>query len=884
MAGKTQLLERDDEISDSELSSVLDKHSPSDLDPHPSDAPYAHVLDDLLGDDLEEGVLSTQSRQKLASRMRAMASKLTRMRSMKRFRMAPSARLQYRARKAAIMALRRRVAGDRGKRYSDLSPSERVQIDKQVLSRFGKNFRVIVTNAARRLLPMIRRKESERLRVARANESYKPGYYKGLASSTKRARHAHFARQTKMSDDDPAAYKKAPGDDRETRMSKHTRKYHSVYEGRKSAHGGTDDDPQDNIVYQMRKVINLRGKHKVKFADGSTMDMHPDHARHIISRYMAQPKPLDKHKFVRRLGASSTNMRKELGDQFSIDKDLPVSSDPREFPVRSSYLTSGKKPVREGMGYRVTGRATDFVPQNAPEFPPTSHAIPTASMETEADEKAAAMAKDRSVGTLLRLGLAKPDDATKIQKWLKSDKGKSMSSAMRDKLLGVLDKLMGAAADDPQFISRVRTKHLDMREDVATQIERERSALSQRHEREREALHRRMHAKKAADKKHKETLAKSRSSSYLKADVEHEISEAADRGLQKKAEKSGIPVGILRKVYNRGMAAWKTGHRPGANQQQWAYARVNSFITKGKGTWGGADKDLASQVREEVEAVDEATISRRKYTVGKPMSSYKPIAKGSGDMSGFKGVDWKKATDSVLADLRREREARAKKPVAEAAGIGTDELRQEYAAATPGQRTGEVSVSHVSAPKPWEVDEQAESTRDIGKSVRTWEQVRTVLSGRKNVSEAFVAGIDDAPFAREVGFGLGGKTFEHHPSVVEEAKEECPGCKDCEGVEEELRDYQDVDEENITHKGRAIKLGAVTKSNRPNKKRMVHVRNDKGNVVTVHFGDPNLEIKRDNPERRRNFRARHNCSDPGPRWKAKYWSCRYWSKTPVSKM
>ena len=148
MAGKTQLLERDDEISDSELSSVLDKHSPSDLDPHPSDAPYAHVLDDLLGDDLEEGVLSTQSRQKLASRMRAMASKLTRMRSMKRFRMAPSAHLQYRARKAAIMALRRRVAGDRGKRYSDLSPSERVQIDKQVLSRFGKNFRVIVTNAA----------------------------------------------------------------------------------------------------------------------------------------------------------------------------------------------------------------------------------------------------------------------------------------------------------------------------------------------------------------------------------------------------------------------------------------------------------------------------------------------------------------------------------------------------------------------------------------------------------------------------------------------------------------------------------------------------------------------------------------------------------------
>jgi len=68
-------------------------------------------------------------------------------------------------------------------------------------------------------------------------------------------------------------------------------------------------------------------------------------------------------------------------------------------------------------------------------------------------------------------------------------------------------------------------------------------------------------------------------------------------GLQKKAEKSGIPYGILKKVYDRGMAAWKTGHRPGATQQQWAFARVNSFITKGSGTWGKADKDLADKVK-----------------------------------------------------------------------------------------------------------------------------------------------------------------------------------------------------------------------------------------------------------------------------------------------
>jgi hypothetical protein len=68
-------------------------------------------------------------------------------------------------------------------------------------------------------------------------------------------------------------------------------------------------------------------------------------------------------------------------------------------------------------------------------------------------------------------------------------------------------------------------------------------------------------------------------------------------GLKNKSEKSGISYGILKKVYDRGMAAYKTGHRPGTTAQQWAFARVNSFITKGKGTWGGADKDLAAKAR-----------------------------------------------------------------------------------------------------------------------------------------------------------------------------------------------------------------------------------------------------------------------------------------------
>lgn len=74
--------------------------------------------------------------------------------------------------------------------------------------------------------------------------------------------------------------------------------------------------------------------------------------------------------------------------------------------------------------------------------------------------------------------------------------------------------------------------------------------------------------------------------------------DAMETGLKNKAKESGVPIGILRAVMRRGLAAWKTGHRPGAAQAQWGYARVNAFLTKGEGTWGGADSDLAKEVRD----------------------------------------------------------------------------------------------------------------------------------------------------------------------------------------------------------------------------------------------------------------------------------------------
>jgi len=88
-------------------------------------------------------------------------------------------------------------------------------------------------------------------------------------------------------------------------------------------------------------------------------------------------------------------------------------------------------------------------------------------------------------------------------------------------------------------------------------------------------------------------------------------SKEIEKALKKKSEETGVPVPLLRIVMRRGMAAWKSGHRPGAGQEQWGYARLNSFLTKAPGTWGrpiddpkkggpkgsyGADADVAQEV------------------------------------------------------------------------------------------------------------------------------------------------------------------------------------------------------------------------------------------------------------------------------------------------
>ena len=89
--------------------------------------------------------------------------------------------------------------------------------------------------------------------------------------------------------------------------------------------------------------------------------------------------------------------------------------------------------------------------------------------------------------------------------------------------------------------------------------------------------------------------------------------------------------------------------------------------------------------------------------------------------------------------------------------------------------------------------------------------------------------------------------------------------------------YEDLEITEAEYQGKKVTLNdPIRTSENPNKKFKVYVKGPSGKVVVVRFGDPNMEIKRDDPARRKSFRARHNCDNPGPKYKARYWSCYQW--------
>jgi len=247
--------------------------------------------------------------------------------------------------------------------------------------------------------------------------------------------------------------------------------------------------------------------------------------------------------------------------------------------------------------------------------------------------------------------------------------------------------------EDAVAAARLKANQADETDRQKDKHEREVEKLKQKHEKENEK-------QKAEDEKEKENELMQKQREAQREEVELEEEGAADKSLKKKADKTGISVGILKQVYKRGVAAWRTGHRPGTTPEQWGHARVNSFITKGSGTWGKADKDLADKVRGE--SIEEGKLVTSYHDIidliqGKIKKKIekeyeKSTEKGLklindlGAMIGHKATDKKQEKGKLFLKFGEEMMP-GKGNVSDdgVCELGTDDIRKKYQADTPGQ-------------------------------------------------------------------------------------------------------------------------------------------------------------------------------------------------------
>ena len=390
-------------------------------------------------------------------------------------------------------------------------------------------------------------------------------------------------------------------------------------------------------------------------------------------------------------------------------------------------------------------------------------------------------------------------------------------------------------------------------------------------------------------------------------DYSFDMSEDSKAGLKKKSEKSGIPLGILRQVYNRGMAAWKGGHRPGASQQQWAYARVNSFITKGSGTWGKADSDLAAKARASMKKEDinetggagefgtTSLLARYIHDTpgqGIPKEAYNPDDDFAGKLKKkFKDIRKRNGFDSVREDMQ-EKLTRGQQSKLDDLEAYLGHLQK--VSMTPSRRAEiEATKKKIKKLKSEETGEIEEMTGiNVPELIKTTIHRLTHPKGYADLIKAYIKRVGEphkgtngavlSDIARERGIDRIKPIQDYINSLVNKGK--LPKSLMASHCREEVEidedgcpiDLFDHVLEEAEYQGKKVTLNDPVRSSDGKKKFHVYVKNEKGNVIKLGFGDPNMEIKRDDPERRKSFRARHNCDNPGPKYKARYWSCFQW--------
>jgi hypothetical protein len=419
-----------------------------------------------------------------------------------------------------------------------------------------------------------------------------------------------------------------------------------------------------------------------------------------------------------------------------------------------------------------------------------------------------------------------------------------------------------------------------------------------------------------------------------------DMNEEASKGLAAKAKKSGISLSTLRKVYNRGMAAWRSGHRPGTTPQQWAMARVNSYITKGKGTYYGADADLRKEnistdyvgtgmnvpyygsydkvaVHNEGKDIDkmfEEFLEENVHALDTNMESHlfgtNAARKAAEQMTpgepGYVGQN-KKLPDSAYhsreGEETNQKEKKTKKSQEEDYAGADYNSRLSGSPRAVGGLGGAYSIGiqenmlpNVPSIRAWALKEATQRNfiqrygDDAGEKLleaayRMTTAKSSFISFRQKLDEAdyapqaFSMGSGSSPVLSPPETGYAKQAFgesKKKPKMEKVNEDEVTfHCEEDELIETLQWDEETHPIEEAEYQGKKVPLGKPMKGDV--KKSKVYVKGPSGRVVKVNYGDKNMTIKKNIPARRKSFRARHHCdTNPGPRWKARYWSCRAW--------
>ena len=368
---------------------------------------------------------------------------------------------------------------------------------------------------------------------------------------------------------------------------------------------GSDRVPEFEAL--VNKYNNVKGRHGFYNFEGGI---------NIVSAGERDPDSDD----VSGMSASKMRAAAQANDLATFSKGLP-----RGFKDGQSLFND----VRKGMGLKESYNYREHI-----EFSPVSEereAYIQGDLFTDGD--LVVVKESDEVGQVIMLGsnyvLVEMADGKKLRKWLtdieKIEEGAFTAAAKnkidqekeRDELKHA--RMMGkAAVDDERADDREKPKKNENKayhKGLSKSTEKKREAQFNKQAKmddDNPAAYKPAPGDKTAEtkpsthtKKYKQMYGEGVKSFSSFSEL---VTEDVKAGLQKKADKTGISYSILKKVYDRGVAAWRTGHRPGTTPSQWGYARVNSFVTKSSGTWGKADKDLASKVRkEEAGAGEEGT-------------------------------------------------------------------------------------------------------------------------------------------------------------------------------------------------------------------------------------------------------------------------------------